>query len=103
VKGKVTGMRKMLSERSVVRAVRDQVSSDLGGEAVILGLTSGVYYGLDTVGTFVWNLLQEPRTIASLRDAILEEYDVEPDRCEQDLLALLERLRDENLVEVVDA
>ena len=96
-------MRSRLSDHSVVRAVRDQVSSDLGGEAVILGLGTGVYYGLDSVGTFVWNLLQEPRTIASLRDAIMDEYDVDRERCEQDLLALLERLMDEQLVEVVDA
>ena len=95
-------MQKELSERSVVSAAKDQVSSDMGGEAVILGLNRGVYYGLDPVGTFVWNLIQKPRTIASIRDAILDEYDVDPEQCERDLFALLEQLTAEGLVVIGD-
>jgi hypothetical protein len=89
-----------ITGRSVVTATKDQVSSDLGGETVILNLSSGVYFGLDLVGTHIWNQIQEPRTVAELRDSILEKYDVEPERCERDLLALLEELKDDGLIEV---
>jgi hypothetical protein len=50
-------MNRELSERSTVVAVRDQVSSDLGGEVAILDLTGGMYYGLDAVGARVWELV----------------------------------------------
>ena len=99
----VLAMRPMVSTNSTVVATRDQVSSDLKGEVAILDLKAGVYYGLDAVGARIWHLLQEPKTVDQLRDALLEEYDVEADRCERDLLALLQRLADEGLVEVEDA
>jgi hypothetical protein len=92
----------MISTSSVIVAAQDQVSSDLGKEAVILNLKNGVYYGLDAVGTRVWSLIQEPRAVHEIRDVLLNEYEVEPERCEGDLLALLEELAAENLVEVGD-
>jgi hypothetical protein len=87
---------------SVVAASKNQVSSDLGGEAAILDLEAGVYYGLDEVGARIWELIQEPRSAREVRDALLAEYDVEPERCERDVLALLQELADAGLVEVRD-
>jgi hypothetical protein len=89
-----------VSGGSTVVAAKDQVSSDLGGEVAILDLKAGVYYGLDAVGARIWSLIQEPRTVNEIRNILLEEYEVEPEHCERDLLALLRRLADEGLVEV---
>jgi hypothetical protein len=91
-----------LSEQSVVVVARDQVSCDLGGEAAILNIKNGVYYGLDPVGAHVWNLLQKPQRVAEIRSAVLQAYDVEPDRCRQDVDTLLENLLAEGLIEVRD-
>ena len=87
---------------SVIVTATDQVSADLAGEAVILNLESGVYYSLDEVGAYIWSLIQEPRTVNEIQDAILEEYEVEPDRCERDIMALLEKLVDAGLIEIRD-
>lgn len=92
-----------VSQRSTVVAAEDQVSSDLGGETAILDLKAGMYYGLDDVGARVWDLIQEPRDVGEVRDTLLEEYDVAPERCERDLLALLQRLADEGLIVVQNA
>jgi Coenzyme PQQ synthesis protein D (PqqD) len=81
-------------------ASADQLSSDVNSEAVILDLKSGIYFGLNQVGARVWELLQEPRTVAEIRDQLLDAFDVEPQRCERELLDLLEHLRAERLVEV---
>ena len=91
-----------ISDRSVVVAAKDQVSCDLAGEAAILNIKSGVYYGLDPVGARIWNLMQEPRAVADLQNAITDEYDVEPERCASDLHDLLEKLLAEGLIEVKD-
>jgi hypothetical protein len=93
-------LERKVSGCSIVVAAKDQISCDLAGEAVILNLKSGVYYGLDAVGARVWNLIQEPMIVNDVRDAILKEYDVEPGRCEGDLLALLHQLVSEGLIEV---
>ncbi len=92
-----------LSMHSIVVATADQVSCDLGEEAAILNLKNSVYYGLDPVGARVWRLLKQPRSANELRDALLGEYEVELERCEKDLLALLEKMRDEGLIEVKGA
>jgi len=92
--------RETMSDRSMVVLSGDQVSSDLGGDAVILHLRSGVYYSLDAVGGRIWNLLREPTSVGDLRDTLLDEYEVDADRCERELLALLQELASEGLIEV---
>ena len=92
----------MLSLDSTVVAAQDQVSADLGGDAAILSMRSGVYYGLDSVGARIWNLIREPIKVIEIRNAILNEYEVEPERCERELLTLLKQLEDEGLLRIVD-
>ncbi len=90
----------MVSRDSSVVAASEQSSSELDREAVILNLKSGVYYGLNPVGARIWNLLQQPRTVSEIRDAILAKYSVSPEQCERDLFALLQQLEEEGLIEV---
>ena len=85
---------------SIVVAAKEQVSCDLGGEAAILNLKDSVYYGLNTVGVRIWELIQEPKTTNEVLAILLEEYDVESDRCQRDLLALLQELAAHGLIEV---
>ena len=95
-------MERMLSGRSTVVAVKEQASCNLAEEVVILNLKAGVYYGLNPVAARIWNLIQQPKTVYEIRDAILEEYDVDPDRCESELLVLLRDLAAKELIEVKD-
>lgn len=92
----------MVTGDSRVVVAKEQISSDLDGEAVILNLKSGVYYGLNTVGASIWNLIQQPRTISEIQDALLAEYEVEPQQCDRDLLAMLQEMEAEGLIEVSD-
>ena len=78
----------------------DTVYREIDGEAVILHLESGQYYGLDTIGTRIWALLGDhprPRDIAAV---LVGEYDVSPRQLEADLLDLLTRLADRSLIDV---
>ena len=83
-----------------VAAARDQVSVEVDGEAVILNLADGVYYGLDPVGARVWALMEQPRTVAELVDAVVAEWEVDAPTAERDLLDLLADLAERGLVEV---
>jgi hypothetical protein len=88
------------SQQSVVTVTKDQVSCDLGAEAAILNMKNGTYYGLDPVGTQIWKLLQTPRKVGDIEEVLLQEYDVEPELCQRDLLVLLEELLGAGLIEV---
>jgi hypothetical protein len=92
-----------LSVVSVVGATREHVSCMLGDEAAILNLKNTVYYGLNPVGARVWNLVQQSKSVREIRDVLVKEYDVEAEQCERDLLNLLERMREQGLIEVREA
>ncbi len=83
-----------------VEVVKEQVSCELDGETAILNLKNGVYYSLDPVGSRIWKLIQEPKKLEEIKDVVLQEYDVEPERCERDLRELLQNLAAEGLIEV---
>src|SRR3954453_10633167 len=75
-----------------VVAAKGQMSCELAGEAVILDMESGTYFGLNEVGARVWSLIQEPRAVCDIQEVILREYEVEPERCGEDLDTLLRDL-----------
>jgi Coenzyme PQQ synthesis protein D (PqqD) len=80
----------------------NQVSSSLDNETIILNHNAGVYYGLDEVGTLVWEQLQQkPATVEELKKTVLEEFDIDEATCENDIKVLLNELMDEKLVEPV--
>jgi Coenzyme PQQ synthesis protein D (PqqD) len=92
-----------LSVHSIVVAASEQVSCPLGEESAILNLKNSMYYGMNPVGTRIWTLLKEPRSVQQLRDALLNEYDVDAALCERDLLDLLGKMKSEGLIEVRSA
>jgi hypothetical protein len=93
----------LITESSIVVASSQQISCDLDEEAAILDVTSGMYYGLNATGSFIWSLIQEPKTVVEIQQAMLEEYEVEPERCMRDVVTLLQELADDGLVEVKNA
>lgn len=93
-------MNEHFSPQTMVVAGRDQISCDVSGEAVILHIRDGVYYGLNPIGARVWQMLQEPTLVADIRARLLDEYQVDPGQCDQDLSALLLDLSSRKLIEV---
>jgi hypothetical protein len=85
---------------TVVVANPDAMTSSVGIETVILHFTAGTYFGLDEVGTRIWELVQQPRPVREIRDALLEEYDVDEERCDQAVRSLLASLAEHGLITV---
>lgn len=76
----------------------DVVHRDIAGEAVILNLATGTYFGLDPVGTRIWQLIGELGSTDKVAEAMLAEFDVDDRRIRQDLDDLIRQLRDKGLV-----
>jgi hypothetical protein len=89
-----------VSLNSVARPNPDMLSSELEGEAVILNLSSGAYFGLNVVGARIWELLTAGHSLLAIRAALLDEFDVEAARCEADLLEVVGRMAADGLVAV---
>ena len=88
--------------KSTVCAVKDQVFSNLGNESVILHVKSGAYYGLNEVGTRIWQMIQAPQAVTVVRDDLLSEYDVQSSQLESDLENILNHLLKAGLIEICD-
>jgi hypothetical protein len=78
----------------------DVVFRILGGEAVILNLASGTYFGLDDVGTRMWQLMSEHGSTDKVVELMLEDYDVEESLLQSDLDKLIKDLTENGLVKI---
>jgi hypothetical protein len=96
------GTRPRIAPTSVVVQAAEQISSDLRGEAVVLHLQSGRYYGLQHVAACIWGLVRTPSRVADIVDAIVREYDVEREQCERDTIQFLLDIAAQGLIEVQD-
>jgi hypothetical protein len=77
------------------------LSREVNGETVLLNLDSGVYFGLDEVGTDIWRLLQSGATLAQTADELVSSYEVERPVLEADLLRLVDELAAKGLIKVL--
>jgi len=81
--------------------VRDGVMFNrVGEEIVLLDLDSGTYFGLDSVGSRIWELVTGNATIGGAIDSMLAEYEVEAEVLERDVLALMNELEEKKLISV---
>ena len=78
----------------------DVLFQEVGGEAVLLSLASESYFGLDPVGTRIWQLLGEDPSLQRTLELLQDEYDVDRPRLQADLLTLVEALAEAGLVRV---
>lgn len=79
----------------------DLVDAPLGEEVAMMDVTSGTYFVLDAVAADIWNQLREPVGVNAILTELQSRYDIEPTRCEADVLGFLERLHDKGLIRVV--
>ena len=80
----------------------DVLSRIVDGEAVLLDLKSGTYFGLKGSGSTIWALIKASATVEQIESALVERFDVNPEIVTRDLDALLKQLRDRGLVELYE-
>ena len=78
----------------------DVISQEVSGETVLLDLESENYYGLDEVGTRIWQLIKETDQLQSIFDTLLKEYDVSEERLQLDVSTLLTEIEGMGLVKL---
>jgi len=77
---------------SRVRVPDTTATRQVDDELVLLNLESGIYFGLDSTGTRMWQLIAGGAALGEARQTLLDEYEVEPARLEADLVRLVEEL-----------
>jgi hypothetical protein len=91
-----------ISGQAHVSASSNVLVQNLDGEAVLLDLESGRYFGLDEVGARFWQVLAEAPSVEAAYETLAAEYDVDREKLRQDLYALLDELVEHQLITVSD-
>ena len=92
--------KRIITPESMAVQVDDIVASDIDGEKVMMSIVNGKYYGLEPVGSRIWEMIGEPVKVSALIDALLGLYDVDRETCERDVLAFLNELNKAGIVRV---
>src|SRR5262249_17168187 len=94
----------MMTIRTTKRVVvpPDVLINVIDGESVLLNLKTESYFGLDDVGTRMWQALTGSESIQAACERLLSEFEVERPQLEQDLEALIKKLVEHGLVDLVD-
>lgn len=74
------------------------VASKIDNEIVMMSIENGEYYGLDEVGSRIWELIAKPIVVEELIIALLDEFEVERQDCEKETFEFLEELNSKNLL-----
>jgi len=80
----------------------DIVAADVAGEVVLLSTKSWSYFEFDRVGTSIWTLLDVPRSLPSLVEALTSDFDVDEALCRSETKAFLAKMIAEGLVTLID-
>ena len=91
----------MISLQQKVTISSEVLSQEVDGETVILDLESESYFGLDEVGTRIWQLLNEGSNLQTVFDILLGEYDVDEKQLEKDIKDHVARLVEAGLISLI--
>lgn len=74
------------------------IAQTIAGETVILDIEAGLYFGLDSTGARIWELMVEGAPLNAVADQMMAEYDVSRDQLERDIDTLMTALLEKSLV-----
>ncbi len=83
-----------------VQVLPDVLSQEVSGETVLLDLNNENYFGLNEVGTRIWQLLQEQKNLEIIYNIMLDEYEVDTKRLRKDFDDIIKQLIDTRLITI---
>lgn len=91
-----------LSTTTLLQRNPDMIAANLDGDLVMMNEKLGRYYGISGVGARAWELLETPASIDDLVSTICEEYEIDADTCQQDIIRFAQDLMKVDLIEPVN-
>ena len=85
---------------SLITVSKTAYGAQTGDEKVLMGVDSGLYYGVNSVGGQIWDEIQKALTVNELVERLMERYEVERTACEHQTLRYLSELRERGLITI---
>jgi hypothetical protein len=89
-----------ISVEDNVNRIQGFFTSDMDGEKVLLNVETGKYYNLGQIGGQIWDLIEIKYSVQRLVETLTNDFIVEQDICQMQVLEFLESLYNEGLIEI---
>jgi hypothetical protein len=90
-----------ITEQTVICRSDALLSNNLGDDVVMMDIEQGAYYGMEGVAARIWKLTEEPVSVGELCNRLTTEYEISPEKCQQEVTGFLGDLVNRNIVEIV--
>ena len=87
-----------ITVQSTIQRNPEMISSDMDGETVMMSVENGEYYGLNPIGSRIWELIENEKNVNTIINTLLLEYEVSIEQCTSETLIFLNKLLDNNLI-----
>lgn len=91
-----------LSSTTAIVRNENFIEAEIDNEVVTLNIESGICHGLNRTGSRIWRLLASPIKIKDICATLVNEYNVDPNDCERQVIDLLKEMQTEGLVRTAD-
>ena len=89
-----------ISVNSKVCQLQNIVASEIDDEVVMMSIETGAYYGIDEIGSRIWKLIETPCRVSDLIDKLMNEFEVDYETCQKDVLLFLQDLQEKKTIQV---
>jgi hypothetical protein len=89
-----------ITPQSVIRRSKNLLFNEIDGEVVMLSIENSEYYGMDKIGSRIWELIENPVSVNELIGTLMDEYEVTREQCTNDTTEFLEQLAEKKLISI---
>jgi hypothetical protein len=93
---------KVISMDSTIVGDTNIVFNEMDGETIMMSIENGEYYGINSIGSRIWKLLETPKAASEICDALLPDFDVTREQCAKDVLLFLNRMAEKGVIKIVN-
>ena len=88
----------MLEKNNILNRNADILVNEVDGETVMMSIENGSYYGMNPTGNYIWNLLEQEKSIADLLENIAKTFTLSKEQCENEVLPFIQKMINEKIL-----
>ncbi len=89
-----------INDNSIIKRNNNILTNTIEDEIVMMSLEKGNYYGMNNVGSRIWELTNEPKPVNEICNELMNEYEIDRESCLKSVIQFLEKLSEANLIEI---
>lgn len=97
----MSGKKNITEQTSVIKG-DEVVSSIMDNETIMMSIENGEYYGINPVGSQIWEQIKTPRKVADICKIMCREFNVEPEQCRRDVVNFLNQMVEKGIIAIAD-